>query len=208
MIASLRATFVRPSLAAAILLIASAVPAAAADWMTAPSYYTHDLQSGQPVTQYAEIGPYYYYHRPDYMRSGYRHFRSTIQGLGGADNMHIVEEWGRPVRPYEEWRFPYRPYSVPYDQWGPPFGGLSPAGFGVGYPYGGFGGGFAPNGGMGPNGPVGPNGPGPGPGGPIGPGWNGGGWGNQNRNYAQPWTDGYYPTYDKNGRSDYYRGYP
>ena len=61
-------------------------------------------------------------------RSGYRHYRSTIQAGGSADNLHIVEEWGRPVRPYGEWRFPYRPYSVPYSQWGQPFGGLGPGG--------------------------------------------------------------------------------
>ena len=55
--------------------------ASAADWLTAPSYYTHDPSSGQRVTQYAEIGPYYYYHRSDYQRSSYRQFRSTIQAL-------------------------------------------------------------------------------------------------------------------------------
>jgi hypothetical protein len=177
--------------------------ASAADWLVAPSYYTHEPLTGQRVTQYAEIGPYYYYHRPDYQKSGYRHYRSTIQTGNTADNMHMVEEYGRPVRPYEEWRFPYRPYSVPYDAWGPPFGGL---GGGVGYGggfYGGYpGGAFPPTGPIGP-GPVGPMGPGPiGPG-PVGPGWGGG-----QRNYAQPWLDGHYPTYDRNDRSDYYRSYP
>jgi hypothetical protein len=71
--------------------------------------------------------------------------------------MHIVEQWGNPVRPYEEWQFPFRPYSVPYDAWGPPFGGL---GNGVGvYPYGGFPGPY-PYSGAGPS-----FGPGFGPGG-------------------------------------------
>jgi hypothetical protein len=172
--------------------------ASAADWLVAPSYYTHDPTTGQRVTQYAEIGPYYYYHRPDFQRSGYRNYRSTIQTGNSADNLHMVEEYGRPVRPYEEWRFPYRPYSVPYDAWGPPFGGLNGGG------YGGYGGGFLggfPNGPFPPNGPMGPGPMGPGP---VGPAT---GWGGQ-KNYAQPWQDGYYPTYDRNDRSQYYRSYP
>lgn len=173
--------------------------ATAADWLTAPSYYTHDPQTGQRVTQYAEVGPFYYYYRPDFQRSGYRNYRSTIQTGNSADNMHIVEEYGRPVRPYEEWRFPYRPYSVPYDAWGPPFGGLG----GIGG-YGGYQG--YPGGPFPPNGPIGP-----GPVGPVGPVGPAGNWGPNNggsRNYAQPWLDGYYPTYDRNDRSDYYRSYP
>ncbi len=53
-----------------------------------------------------------------------------------ADHMHVVEEWGRPVRPYGEWRFPYRPYSVPYQLWGAPFAGLNqmPWGWGPTFP--------------------------------------------------------------------------
>ncbi len=100
-----------------------------ADWIVARSYYTHDPQSGQRVTQYTPIGPFYSYTRTDYLRSGYRHTRSSIQAGGSADHMHIVEEYGAAVRPYGEWRFPYRPYSVPYGLWGAPFAGL-----GV-YPY-------------------------------------------------------------------------
>ena len=72
----------------------------AADWITAPSYYTHDKISGQRVAQYTPIGPFYYYQRADFMRSGYRNYRSSIQTGGSADNMHIVEEWGNPVIPY------------------------------------------------------------------------------------------------------------
>jgi hypothetical protein len=197
------------SLCFALILLAFAQVAAAADWLTAPSYYTHDPVTAERVTQYAEIGPYYYYYRPDFQRSGYRQFRSTIQAGNSADNMHIVEEYGNPVRPYEEWRFPYRPYSVPYDAWGPPFGGLGGnAGYGGypagGYPYGGFGQ-FPPNGPIGP-GPVGPIGPG-GFGGGFGPGGFGPIRGGA-QNFAQPWLDGYYPTYDRNDRSRYYDPYP
>jgi hypothetical protein len=159
-----------------------------ADWITAPSYYTHDRMSGERVAQYSPIGPYYYYQRADYVRSGYRNYRSTIQAGGSADNLHIVEEWGRPVVPYEQWRSPYRPYGSPYQAWGPPFGGL-------GGGYGGF---------------YGPFGPGAFPGG----GGVGGGMGAGNGlvvprdQLPQQWQDGYYPTYDRNDRSQYYAPYP
>ncbi len=175
-------------LAAALLMPTLAAPPAARaiDWLTAPSYYTHDRVTGERVAQYTPIGPFYYYARPDFLQSGYRHYRSTIQAGGSADNLHIVEEWGRPVRPYDEWRFPYRPYSVPYDQWGPPFGGLGPNG--VFAP-----GGFAPL-------PL-----------PGGFGHGGHGHGHQGghspANYAQPWLDGYYPQYDQRDRSPYYKPY-
>ncbi len=79
---------------AAGLLFAHA--AAGADWITAPSYYTHDPSTGERVTQYSPIGPFYTYARPDYLRSGYRHTRSSIQVGNSADNLHVVEEWGRP----------------------------------------------------------------------------------------------------------------
>lgn len=230
-----RSIFPRAWFAPAALLLLLAViaqPAAAVDWLTAPSYYTHDSSTGQPVTQYAQIGPFYYPFRADYMRSGFRHYRSSIQVGSNADNLHIVEEWGNPIRPYEEWRFPFRPYSVPYDQWGPPFGGLGPVGWGGPWmgPWGGggwgggWGGGVPFNGmntgmnmGLGPNGPNGPNAPnapnGPFPNGPNQPGggWGGGwgpGWGGGQRNFAQPWLDGYYAPYNQKGRSDYFRSYP
>lgn len=100
-----------------VALLASA--AAAADWLAAPSTYTHDPRTAERVTQYSPIGPVYWY--PSRIQSGYRHIRSTIRAGDSADYLHIVEQWGdQPVRPYGEWQFPYRPYSVPYDQWGPP----------------------------------------------------------------------------------------
>jgi hypothetical protein len=178
-----------PYFAVAILAALMARPgrADAADWITAPSTYTHDPTTAERVAQYTPIGPYYYFPRPDYLKSGYRHLRSTIDLGNSSDNLHIVEEWGRPVRPYDEWRFPYRPYSVPYDAWGPPFGGLG--GGNGSYPYsgGGFGGGF----------------------GPFFPGFPGGGGHNVQPpvNFAQPWLDGHYPQYDLNDRSQYWRPY-
>lgn len=108
---------------------------AGADWITAPSYYTHDPQTGKRVQQYAPIGPFFAPGQPNFVRSGFRHSRSSIQVGTSADHYHVTEEWGRPVRPYGEWRFPYRPYSVPYDLWGPQFGFL-PLGPGF-WPYGG-----------------------------------------------------------------------
>jgi hypothetical protein len=172
------------------LATAPAVPAAAADWLTAPSYFTHDQATGQRVAQYCPIGPFYYYCRPDFLESGYRHYRSTIDLGNSSDNLHIVETWGEAVRPYDEWRFPYRPYSVPYQDWGPPFGGL---GGGTGnFPYSGGGfGGF---------------GPGWFPGFPGG-GFPGGGFQQPAVNFAQPWLDGHYPSYDFNDRSPYWKPY-
>lgn len=171
--------------AALAAICLSAGSADAADWITAPSTYTHDPNTAERVTQYSPIGPFYYYPRPDYMKSGYRHLRSTIDLGNSSDNLHIVEEWGRPVRPYDEWRFPYRPFSVPYDAWGPPFGGLG-GGNGM-FPY--SGGGFG--------------------GGGFGPWWPGGGGGGFQppTNFAQPWLDGHWPRYDFNDRSQYWRPY-
>jgi hypothetical protein len=105
--------------------IAAGNLAAAGDWMFLPSTYSHDWRSGHRVTQFAPIPPVIVYQRPDYLKSGYRHQRSTINAGGSQDNYHIVDQFGGEVRPYGEWLFPFRPYSVPYDAWGPPFGGVN-----------------------------------------------------------------------------------
>jgi hypothetical protein len=102
------------------------------DWITAQSFYTHG-QTGERVNQYAPIGPFFAQDQGNYVRSGYRHNRSSLQFGGSVDHYHTVEEWGRPIQPYDEWRFPNRPYSVPYSQWGPPYAGLG-RGYG-GYPF-------------------------------------------------------------------------
>ena len=123
-------------------VLAGAASARAADWLTAPSYFTHSPQTGERVAQYSPIGPVYVPQRPDYMQSGYRHTRSSLQAGSSIDHLHLVEEWGRPVRPYGEWRYPYRPYSAPYNVWGPPYGGFGgPFIGGGGFPF--FGGGAA-----------------------------------------------------------------
>jgi len=92
--------------------------------MTWPSSYTHQPSYGQRVDQYAPPVQPVVQRDPSFQRSGYRHYRSTLQGGNSADNIHIVEQWGAPVVPYEQWRFPFRPYGSPYDAWGPqaPYG--------------------------------------------------------------------------------------
>jgi hypothetical protein len=158
-----------------LVLSVSLVPAMVVggeDWITAPSYYTHDA-SGRRVQQYTPIGPFYIYPQADYVRSGYRHNRSSLQFGGSVDHYHSVEEWGRPVQPYDEWRFPYRPYSAPYDMWGPPY-----AGSGFGFPFFPF-----PHFGQGG----------------FGPGFGGGFGGNPNQGpYPgyRPWFDDRYPAFD------------
>ena len=98
--------------------------ACADDWMTWPSTYTHEPVRGQRVDQYAQPVQPIAHRDPTFQRSGYRNYRSTLQGATSADNMHVVEQWGAPVVPYEQWRFPFRPYGTPYDAWGPqaPYG--------------------------------------------------------------------------------------
>ena len=130
----------------ACLLTTSA--ALAGDWVTARSYYSHHPETGQRVQQYAAIGPFYTQAQGNYQRSGFHHTRSSIQVGTSADNYHVVEKYGEPVRPYGEWRFPFRPYAVPGYLSTPPVVGR---GFG-GFFGGGFGGGVG--GGVGPGFPV------------------------------------------------------
>jgi hypothetical protein len=191
-------------MAAVWLMLPLAYPS---DWMTWPSSYTHDPH-GRRVDQYAApvdpVGP----SRSDLVRSGFRHYRSTLQAGQSMDNYHVTEEWGRPVMPYEQWRFPFRPFGVPYDAWGPPtpYGMFFGAGLGFPFPA------FPNRPGMGGPGMGGPGMGGPGMGGPGmgGPGmagapWGGGNWGQgmghpgqfgfplQPDYRNQPWFDGTYP---------------
>jgi hypothetical protein len=130
----------RHQILAALGLTLLGIPSAdAADWIFMPSKYSHDPQTGQRVTQYAPVEPVLVAVRPDYATSGYRHTQSRIRVGGSSDDLHITEEWGRPVRPYGEWQHPFRPYSVPYDLWGPPFPDWGPAAWGNAAPYGAYG---------------------------------------------------------------------
>ncbi len=111
------------------------------DWTTQASSYTHDAQ-GARVDQFSTGVEPTVIERSDYQRSGYRHYRSTLQAGTSADNFHVVDQWGPQVRPYGEWRYPYRPFSAPYPAWGPqpPIVGINPwgVGLGVGNGVGGF----------------------------------------------------------------------
>ena len=158
------------------------------DWTTMASTYTHDPQ-GQRVDQFSTGIEPVAIERPDFVRSGYRHTRSTLQAGSGADHYHSVEQWGPNVRPYGEWRYPTRPFSVPYPVWGPQL----PQVLGGGFPWGGVPFGNATNGGSG-NGLM----PGviPQPGAIPQPGWQSGfgtGLGVGPGNALLPMQDDYYP---------------
>lgn len=166
----------RPNTALALTVTLVAVVsiserAAAQDWITAPSYYTHDPQTGHRVHQYHRVDAVI--HTPSRSRSVYRHTRSSLQIGDSIDQYHVVDNYGDVVRPYGEWRFPYRPFSVPYSQWGPDlgwggFGGYGGPAPGWGFPgYGGGGGGIGSP--FGPYGAI-----------------NGSG-------FPPPWNDGSYP---------------
>lgn len=188
----------------ALLLLSCTGLASAGDWITAPSTYTHDPNSGERVAQYSPIGPFYTYPQASFTRGGYRNTRSSLQVGTSADHYHTTEQWGAPVQPYGEWQFPFRPYSVPYGAWGPqPFGGFPfggfPQGVGLGYGGGGYGGGGYPGtgfpGGGFPRGGIPPTGPGafqqspiPAPN-PFQPGYTG----------QQQLLDGRYPPFEQLG---------
>lgn len=179
--------------------------ASAGDWTTWRSTYTHDPYTGQRVDQYAPVQNPPAPDTSEVSRSGYRNYRSTLQGAFSADNMHIVSEWGKPVLPYEQWRFPFRPYAVPYGAWGPQ-PPLVQGGGSIGFPGGGWLGGypgFPGQGfpGQGFPGQVGPQPqplPGNGPFPPVMPGYPGvpgayPGYPLTPANSNQPWFDGSYP---------------
>jgi hypothetical protein len=112
------------------LVLAAAVTAAlcgprtsqADSWIFRPSYYTHDLATGQRVAQFAPVVTPQVAIDPTYQRSGYSHSESTLRVGDSADHTHIVETWGQgaSVRPYGEWLYPYRPGATPYNSgWAP-----------------------------------------------------------------------------------------
>lgn len=173
----------------AFLLLSCTALASAGDWITAPSYYTHDPTSGERVTQYSPIGPFYTYPESSFVRSGYRNTRSSLQVGTSADHYHTTEKWGAPVQPYGEWQFPYRPHSVPYDAWGPQlYGGFPLGGFGLGYG-GGFAGAGLPGGGIVPPGLGGLHQPAISSPNPLQPGYSG----------QQQLLDGRYPPFEQLG---------
>lgn len=149
------------------VFMSTATQSSGQDWITAPSYYTHDYQSGQRVNQFLNVDEVV--HTPSRYRSVYRHTRSSLQVGDSIDQYHAVDRYGDVVRPYGEWRFPFRPFSVPYGLWGPNYG------FGGGYPVPFYGGGPGIGFGAGYGSPFGPSGV-----------INGAG-------FPPPWNDGSYP---------------
>jgi hypothetical protein len=126
------------TLAAVIAVGLGGLRTAEADsWIFRPSYYTHDLETGQRVAQFAPAVTPYVAIDPTYQRSGYIHSESTLQVGDSADHTHIVETWGQgaAIRPYGEWLYPYRPGATPYNPgWGP--GGAWTQSGAVANPYG------------------------------------------------------------------------
>ncbi len=173
------------SAAAVSLVLLGATAALGADWIFAPSRYSHDPATGERVVQYEAPPPARIPNDPTYVESGYRHRRSGLQVGGSYDYQHIVETWGEGelIRPYGEWLYPYRagatpfgpwgnpqgPWTLPFDSWVNPYGAWNKYGYPYGYAplydgaiYGGGAGGYAP-----PAAPLAPSGPGYG--GPRGP---------------------------------------
>ncbi|MCY3012883.1 MAG: hypothetical protein NTY42_24050 [Planctomycetota bacterium] len=155
------------------------------DWTTMSSTYTHDAQ-GQRVDQFSTGIEPVAIERPDFVRSGFRHTRSTLQAGSSVDHYHSVEQWGPNVRPYGEWRYPTRPFSVPYPAWGPQL----PQVLGGGFPWGAVPFGNGANMGLG-SGTTMPGMPGM-PGMPVQPGWQPG-LGVGPNNALTPLQDDYYP---------------
>lgn len=169
----------RNALVLLVLIVAAGDRSACGDWITAPSFYTHDPVTGLRTNQYVSPPPAIVPQAVDFRSSGFTHLRSSIQVGQSADHYHRVEKWGPPVQPYGEWRFPYRPYSVPYDQWGAPWAGFNVGGGAFRRPgYGRPGRGYGQPGYGQPGQPTDPY-----PSGPDSP-------------YpVPPYADGYYPSY-------------
>ena len=110
---------------AALAALVLAAGVAEASWIFAPSYFSHDPQSGARAAQYTPEEAAYARTDPTFMRSGYRHNRASLRGGGGsADRLHVVETWGagESIRPYGEWQRPFRAGATPYGPWGNPQG--------------------------------------------------------------------------------------
>ena len=117
----------RTAMTILVALAAGPIGTAAADWVTAPSFHTHDPATGMRVVQAAARQPAIASLASQAPRATYRHYESTLSVGGVRDRIHVVDQSGPSVRPYGEWQHPYRPYSVPYAQWGfTPFAGTTP----------------------------------------------------------------------------------
>ena len=75
------------------------------DWTTRASHYTHDPY-GNRVDQYAQAVAPPSFERPDFQRSGYRHYRSTIQAGNSADNLARRRGMGQSSSPLRRMAIP------------------------------------------------------------------------------------------------------
>jgi len=96
-----------------------------ASWIFEPSYYSHDPETGQRVTQYSPLPNVYAPEDPTYQESGFHYTQEILRGPNGSvDGYHLIQSWGRgdQIRPYGEWEYPYRAGATPYGPWGNPQG--------------------------------------------------------------------------------------
>ncbi len=94
-------------------------------WIFAPSFYSHDPETGRRVVQYAPLPTVYPPYDPTYQESGFHYTQEILRGPNGSiDAMHLIQSWGRgdQIRPYGEWEYPYRAGATPYGPWGNPQG--------------------------------------------------------------------------------------
>lgn len=103
-------------------LMPSAAKAEESSWIFQPSYYSHSPVTGQRVVQYQPEQPAFVPYDPTYQQSGYRHDHTSIHVGNSQDDLHIVQTWGQPVRPYGEWEYPFRAGATPFGPWGNPQG--------------------------------------------------------------------------------------
>jgi hypothetical protein len=87
-------------------------PCDGADWITAPSYYTH--KDGERVTQHTPIGPFY--HQPKQDQGGWS--RSVIRGPDGSVDVYWSGTYRGIVSPYLDFGNTSR-VRMPWDDPGP-----------------------------------------------------------------------------------------
>jgi hypothetical protein len=100
-----------------IYLFWLSLTARGADWVTAPSYYTH--RDGQRVTQHTPIGPFCY--SPKQEQGGWS--RSVIRGPDGSVDVYWSGTYRGVVSPYLDFgnstrvRMPWDQPGRPYNPW-------------------------------------------------------------------------------------------
>lgn len=81
-------------ISAALLVSSMAAPTRAESWIFAPSYYSHDPVTQVRIGRQYSSGPVYTRPSGEYVRTGYRNLRSTIQVRGQTfDHLNVWESW-------------------------------------------------------------------------------------------------------------------